>query len=350
MELLLGVLLILGVIYGWLKWRGDKYAISSRLNLTSKPKWIIAVVVYLAVLLLAHFSLKWEWLWSFAVGLPLALATWLITRTILSDTVPDERRTSRFKWSNFSIPFHLWITFHVAFWALVGQLYSWDYVALWFYGKYFPFFWAMHIIYVSRGRLPEKLNNKEKFANLASGGMFLFLFWGMMINTALVVFEQTSLVERIPSQSGKPPIDSMMPGSVDPHSEELMPGQFNVWLVPEGKDPAGVLKRMEVGILPAGTKWIQVWKVGGQIFTDKLVYIFVEGRLEVRDEIWTITHGLLSPDTDGDGCLTISQSPLWLEVGDSLAGWRIVNPDRFELATALAEPTKLYVLDRKSVV
>ncbi|MBU2229127.1 hypothetical protein KJ810_01845 [Patescibacteria group bacterium] len=240
----------------------------------------------------------------------------------------------------------MWLVFHVAFWSAVARIVSWEYVGEWWWGRYSLFLYPMHLIYVSRGVLPNNIDGQLHFGNRLTQVMLGVLFGFMLMEVGFYTTGKGSLFSRIPGYADAGSAKYSIPGPLDgeAYSDELSPGAFSVWMIPEGKDSSGVLKKMEVGTLPTGTKWVQIFKVNGRVYTDKLIYRFEEGKLAVEDDILVNDYGLPSPDSDGDGLLTVSQSPLWLVVGDSIAGWRLVHPDKFELATALAEPTKLYVL------
>lgn len=235
----------------------------------------------------------------------------------------------------------MWLVFHVAFWSFVARFSGWEYVGEWWWGKYRLIFLPMHLIYVCRGVLPNNITGQLRFGNLITMGALALLFTFMLVEATVHCKTGGSIV---PNHMLAGSAGYNIPGLHSAKSEKLMPGQFSVWAVPEGRDASGVLKRMEVGVLPAGTKWIQIFKVGGRVYTDKLIYTFTEGKLEVEDKIRVVDYRLPTPDTDGDGYLTVSQSPLWLVLADGLGGWRLVHPDKLELATPLASDTVLYVL------
>lgn len=137
-----------------------------------------------------------------------------------------------------------------------------------------------------------------------------------------------------------------IPGNHQADSDQLMPGSFNVTVVPEGRNSKGLLKRMLIGNLLAGTRWLQVWRIEGRVYTDKLIYTFENSKLAVEDEIRVKNYGLPTPDTDGDGFLTIDQSPLWLFLSGDVVGWKLIHADRFELPAPLTADTPLYILIR----
>jgi hypothetical protein len=237
----------------------------------------------------------------------------------------------------------MWLVFHAAFWSVAARFAGAEYVGEWWWGKYSLLFYPMHLIYICRGVLPGNITGQLRFGNVITMVALGALFGFMLFEVGFCISGRPLMYDRILGSSGPASASQMIPGNHQAISDELLPGAYSVWMVPEGRDSTGAMRRMEVGVLPAGTKWIQIFKVGGRVYTDKLIYTFAKGKLEVKDEIRT-DYALPSPDTDGDGYLTINQSPLWLVLANGLGGWRLVHPDKFELAAPLAADTPLYVL------
>jgi hypothetical protein len=314
-----------------------------RINIKRKS-WYALPVTFVVVLFLGHLYLHWKWSDSFAAGIFATAIAWYV---VWYRATPARSRFGGKSIGSFltgQAKLIMWLVFHLAFWMVVTRIAGWEYTKEWLNGKYWLIYWPMHAIYVSRGVLPQEIHGQLKFGNritqIALGVLFLFMHAEVIMH----VRGSGSLLQAIPGyhDSGSAKLSS--PGLHQADSDELAPGSFNVYVVPEGRDQNGVHKRMLIGTLPAGTKWIRIYRIEGRVYADKLIYYWHQDRLAVEDEIRETNYGLPSPDTDGDGYLTLNQSPLWLIVGENLVGWKVIHPDQYVLTAPLGADTPLYAL------
>ncbi|MFA6391571.1 MAG: SoxR reducing system RseC family protein [Patescibacteria group bacterium] len=343
--LLLIVLLLAFGAYSLNSWFRKRNGTSTQRRVTSSSRLLFPTIALIVIAVIGHYVFHWK------VGSAIFLI--ILTAAVVGGIWWFRRKPaySRFGGKPFgtfvgnNIKLIGWLVFHVAFWCVVANMDgNWDYVKEWWWGKYSLFLYPMHLIYITRGSFPDVVTGKYTFPNRITKWAFTFLFILMLYAPFCHVTQRESILSRYAGFNESGSAHYNIPGRQSPDSDELQRGQFNINVTPEGRDANGLVKKMRVGTLPAGTTWIQTWNISGRVYTKYLIYQWIGDRLKVYDKILVDNNQLASPDTDGDGFLTVSQSPLMLMLGaDGKTGWKIVNSERYEFAP-LAQDTEVFVL------